>query len=243
MEDKNIIIEELRCVCCDMTFKLKTDLKRHSKTNKHLKKSLGLHNCECKHCDYKTDDKSNMKRHIKINHPEALEKAKTKVDNLKDDKIPKLIMKEYTLMKDGLNMAYFSAMGSKHRIKHLINRRFREDEMEVIEAKKLYKEKSLYYNDCLRKIKDIEEKYPDIIQAYTPTLKPDSDDIEEDYDKGEQLEKDRKAKLEKLEDIKDEVEILYDILKAGSFDDLNHHKAEIKKKEDEYKALVKVLYK
>ena len=232
-----------KCDCCNINFKRQRDFINHNKTAKHIKKSLGLNNCECKHCGYKTDDKSNMKRHIKINHPDVLDKAKTKVDCLKDDKIPKIIMKEYTIMKDGLNIAYASATGAKHRIKQLKNRMYKDDEVEVIEAKKIFKEKALYYNECLKKIKNIEEKYPDIINDYIPTKKPDSDDIEEDYDKGEQISKDRQDKLAKLEDIKDEIEILYDILKSGSFDDLNHHKAEIKNKEDEYKALVKFLYK
>ena len=146
-------------------------------------------------------------------------------------------------MKDGLNIAYATAAGSKHRIKQLINRMYKEDEPEVIEAKKVYKDKALYYNECLKKIKNIEEKYPDIIAAYVPTKKPDSDDIEEDYDKAEQLAKERQANLEILEDKKDEIQMLYDLLKTGDYENIDTHKILIKEKETEYKALVKKLYK
>ena len=242
-EDKNINFEELTCLCCDMKFKLKTDLKRHIKTNKHIKKSLGLNNCKCNYCEYTTNDKSNLKRHIKSNHPEAIKKVKDKIDNLNDDKIPKIIMKEYTLMKDGINLAYASATGAKHRIKQLRNRMYKDHEQEIIDAKKNFKEKAEYYNSCLKKIKDLEVKFPSIIEAYIPTLKPDNDEIEEDYDKAEILYKERKANLDKLEDIKDEIGLLYDMLKSQPSENIEQYKALIKDKELEYKALIKILYK
>jgi len=238
------VINWKRCDLCDINFKKQRDYNNHILTNKHIKKNLGITNNKCPSCNYSSDNKSNLQRHIKTNHPEVLEKIKIKLDKLDDPTIPKLVMKEYVILKDNLGIVYSLTLGIKFRINNLRTRLYAEHEQEVIDAKLNFKKKVSEYNECLKKIKDIESKYPTILSKYTPMKKPNSDYIEEDYDEEERINKEKKDKEEndlkhnKLEELKNEIQSLYDKLKTRDFEDLEKHKLLIDKKEKEYKSFL-----
>lgn len=234
------------CDCCNVIFSRKRDYEKHIKTAKHIKKSTGITSCSCPYCNYLTDDKSNLNKHIKTVHREQKQQVEENVIKVGDTNIPEAILKQYFMLKSSVNNAYYAMMGKKHRIKMLKNRLFKDDEVEVIEAKKEFKASIEFYNTVVKSLKDLEDKYPEIIKANEPKIN-DNGEAEEDSDDDDDVEseehKKRCEKLLELDDMKDELQELYDRLKDRDYSNLQKHKIDIKRKENEIKVFMKELYK
>lgn len=249
MEEKNnnndIDFENKKCLCCIQSFKLNSDLKRHIKTAKHIKKSTGIDTKHCSFCNYTTENKSDLNKHIKTVHRENKQKIDEEIIKVGNSEIPQTILNQYFMLNQGVNTSYFAMMGKKHRIKLLKNRNFKDDEKEVIEAKKDYKLSIDFYNNNVKSLKLLEEKFSDIVKAIQPKIN-DEGEAEEDSDNDDKddIEKTiRNNKLLDLEDLKDELQELYEQLKNRDFNDLQKHKNKISNKEKEIKKIMNELYK
>lgn len=241
----NIDFENKKCICCNQLFNLNSDLKRHIKTAKHIKKLTGVITKYCPFCNYITDDKSNLNKHIKSVHQEQSHKIEENIIKVGNTDIPETILNQYFLISSSVKTTYFIMSGKKHRIKQLKNRNFKDDEAEVIEAKKNYKEAIELYNFNVRALKSIQEKYPEIIKAVQPKINNDGE-AEEDSDNDDKDEVEKVIKnniLLYLEDLKDELDELYEQLRNRDFEDLIKHKKSIKEHETIIKKLMNDIYK
>lgn len=233
------------CDCCDVNFNKSRDYHKHIKTAKHIKKSTGIDTKRCSFCDYSTENKSDLNKHIKTVHRENKQKIDEEIIKVGNSDIPQSILNQYFMLKQGVNTSYFAMMGKKHRIKMLKNRNFKDDEKEVIDAKKDYKLSIDIYNNNVKSLKSLEEKFEDIVKVVQPKIN-DEGEAEEDSendDKDDVEDTIRANKLLDLEDLKDELEELYEQLRNRDFNNLQKHKNEISKKEKEIKVLMKELYK
>jgi hypothetical protein len=234
------------CECCEINFLKRRDYEKHIKTNKHLKKSTGISINNCPYCLYTSDSSSNIKKHIKSVHREEKQDAEEKVIKVGNTNIPDKILNQYFTLKDGVSKAQCIMLGKKYRIKNLKNRLYKDDEKEVIEAKKEYKMSIDFYNNNLKALKSLEEKFPEIIKAIQPKINDDGD-AEEDSEEEDEIEKavkeQKNNKILDLEDLKDELEELYDQLRNREFKDLKAHKMKIDKLEKEVKKMMIEIYK
>jgi len=246
-KDPNIDYEKKFCSCCNVSFHLLSDIKRHIKTNKHVKKSINDEPTKCKFCDYETANKSNMTRHVKTSHSKTKHEIETKMISVGTTTIPENVLKQYFTFTESVNTTYAALMGKKHRIKSLKNRHYSNDANEVKEAIKEYNEYVKHYNNNVKMLKTLETTYPQIIMAIKPSVNKDTDEVEEeDNDDSEEKQKEaqiRANKLIDLEDLKDDLEDLYNKLRDRDFKDLKAHKEKIRNKENEIKELMREIYK
>ena len=193
----NIDLENKKCLCCDMTFGLKTDLNRHIKTNKHINKCLKNDNSKCPYCEYSSDDKSNLLKHMKKKHEYIVKEKinKSRQNNKKNDDdesdLPSNIYKIYSVLLAQENVLKFALFGIKSRYKRNINRNYKPTEDVMIEIKLNYNQKLEDYNNCIKKKEQLIVLFPKL-KSYQPDLK-NIEDKEEEY-KREDEEYDREHK-------------------------------------------------
>lgn len=191
----NIDLENKKCLCCDMTFGLKTDLTRHLKTNKHINKCLGLNKTKCPFCDYSTNDKSDLNKHMKKKHEYIVkEKINKAIKNDNKSEIPPNVIKIYSVLLAQENVLKFALFGLKSRYKRNLNRNYKPTEDIMKEIKLNYSQKIDDYNNCIKKKEQLIELHPKL-NSYKPDLK-NIEDKEEEY-KREDEEYDREHKEDK----------------------------------------------
>jgi uncharacterized C2H2 Zn-finger protein len=179
----NVDLENKKCLCCDMTFKLKTDLNRHIMTKKHINKCLGVDKTKCPFCDYSTKDKSDLNKHMKRKHEyiikEKINKANKAIINDKKSELPINAIKAYTLLITEENVLKFALFGLKSRYKRNINRNYKPTEDIMKEIKLNYNQKLEDYNNCIKKKEKLIELYPKL-KSYKPEINSIEDKEEEE---------------------------------------------------------------
>lgn len=174
------------CDCCNLTFNLNSDFKRHIKTNKHLKNLLKLDDTKCPFCDYVDEYKSNLKRHINTKHKYNLKIVEKEVKKNKSTKKEDInILNSYKLLIQSKNILYWTISGMKSRYKMLLSRKYKPEEDIMINLKIELKQKIEEYNLKLTQIKELELLYPHIIQIdkkITLDGIDDNDDEDDDND-------------------------------------------------------------
>jgi len=237
----NIIdYDNKKCLCCFSSFNLNSDLMRHIKTTKHIKNSLCIDTKKCSFCDYLCDNISNLNKHIKTVHREKKQKIDEDIIKVGKSDIPQSILNQYFMLKENANTSYYVMMGKKHRIKMLKNRNFKDDEKDVIDAKVDLKLSIEDYNNNIKSLKALEDKFIDISKAVQIIINDKSEiegEVLNEHEKNNRIDK-----MLEFEDLKDDLDELYIQLRNREFDDLQKHKINILNKENEIKILMNELY-
>lgn len=205
--------ENKKCLCCDMTFKLNSDLNRHIASNKHVKNLFNIDKTSCPFCDYKSDDISNMNKHLKNQHSDKKLKVEEKAEKeFKDKDIPNKIVKLYITLKEKQSLQALKISGLKCRYNRLRERFYKEDEQIMIETKTQHKLAITEYKSNNEKLETLLKEYPLLIEKVIPpkNLTNDiNDDKEEEEQKKEMIEKENfNSKYEKLDKIKEQIKEL-----------------------------------
>lgn len=233
-----------KCDVCNVSFTRQRDYNTHIKTAKHIKKTIGIDECKCSYCNYTTIHKSDLNKHIKTVHRDKNQQIEEKLIKVGSSDIPESVLKQYFLLNDGAKTAYYTMMGRKHRIKVLMNRNFKEDEKELIDAKKDFKQSIEFYKNTVEMVENIKKKFPNIIEAIQPTKKEiEDEEYDSDNEEDNKIKLERQVKILEIEDMKDELDELYTQLKDRDFTDLNKHKSKISKLEKEIKQKMNNVYK
>ena len=223
----NIIdFDKKECKCCDMVFKLNSDLNRHIKTSKHTKNQFNLDKSQCPFCIYKTKDLSDMNKHIKKQHSESKLKIETKIEKeFKESKIPNNIIKLYLTLLESQSTLAIKISALKCRYRRLKNRNYKLDEYIMIETKELHSEAIQNYKNNKLKIDEMLMVYPNLVHENIPSKKIDSDDdSDDDEEYMEEIKlsllakQEQTKKFDKINKIKDEIEELIQQYKESKGD-------------------------
>jgi hypothetical protein len=214
------------CDICDVDFSRTRDYDKHIKTNKHIKKAFNIDNSKCPYCDYITDDNSNMHKHIKKQHKEKkiIIEEKIEEENKKNN-IPKNIIKSYLLLKEAQLTYALKLSALKCRYSRLKNRLFKDTDDVMLETRNSYNLAYLDYKNNNLKIDELLVDYPNLVNEEIPTKNIESKDDEkedkEEISQDNQLQENKllqDIKFEKINKIKNEIEILLEEYKKSKGD-------------------------
>lgn len=210
-------IEQFQPIVCDfcgVCLKTKRDLENHNKTKKHIKNQLNIDSNKCMFCDYKSNA-GNLKRHNQTVHNEEYDN----VDKpLESDIYPVYIIKLLMTLKTSEVNKGLQISGYNSRIKRLLNRLFKEDELNVIEARMAHKNAIDDMKKIQKKIKDIMDKYPDIENAIKLSLEKLKEE-ERKKDEEEIMTELREIEFELIESSKQEEKRLDRLAQINSIRD------------------------
>jgi hypothetical protein len=209
------------CQCCGIKEFIKSrDAINHFKSNKHIKKTLELDYSKCPYCEYLSDDKSNMNKHLLSVHEYESEKVEKQIEKkikevkIKESKLSKIIIKQYYTLKEAEKTLRMVLLGKNSRLKNLKNRMYKDDEEEVVQTKKDIIKARENYDNNIQLIKDMETKYPDLVELPPPP--PDEKSIKESKKLDEEEKKEeeevkiesdkQKIRQQKMDDIYKQIE-------------------------------------
>jgi hypothetical protein len=208
------------CEICDIDFNRTRDYDKHIKTNKHIKKMFENDKTKCPYCDYKSIDNSNMNKHIKSQHKETKLKINKAIE--KEDKIHKNIIKAYLTLKESKASQVIKLSAFKCRFNRLKGRGYDDKHPLIIDVRLNYSTTFLDFKNTDEKIKELLNQYPELIKEELPAknidINNDDNNDNDDNDDNDNSKQEENKKYEKINSIKNEIELLVEEYKKSKGD-------------------------